>query len=106
MKKRIYDVSEEGKVIMAGVTAGEIKSFFSMSGMKMTDYTRTGYKIKGRYTIMDAGLIEQGKRAGIEKTFNMPERFWESWRACCNMFQNVTWVQQWEPGVKVLKGWQ
>ncbi|EOS27633.1 hypothetical protein C806_00080 [Lachnospiraceae bacterium 3-1] len=42
----------------------------------------------------------KGEEKGKKK---IPKKLWKLWEARCSGFRQVEWVQQWKPGVKVLR---
>lgn len=103
MRKLVYDLYEEDKKILEQKTAKEIREFLQLPGIKMADYTKKKRKVKGKYTITIAGEAVKDSEIMKARRPSMENEFWEEWQHWCNMFQNVIWVQQWEPGVKRLQ---
>lgn len=91
-----YNVTDTFRslIILRDASASQIKKHFGKTSLNLSPYL-DGVLYRGRY------LIEMSEDKNPEN-YHVPQNLYEEWGKVHKMFQNVEWVKEWSPDVRVL----
>ena len=98
MKQYLYDVyTDDGSKIMSEVTSREIADCFGIRLTIIATYAKEDKPYRGKYW-----FVRVVKNSSDETLTYLPQSLLKEWDKVRNLFQNVIWVKNYSPGVKVL----
>lgn len=85
--KKLYSLYVGDRPVMLSVPAKQIREYLEMPSLKMADYVKKQYLVRGKYRIVDEGEVQSIEKK--QKKPAIPADMWKEWEEVCGRLKGV-----------------
>lgn len=85
--KKLYSLYAGKMAVMQSVPADRIREYLGMPSLKMADYVKKQYLVRGKYRIVDEGEVQSNEKK--QKKPAIPADMWKEWEEVCGRLRGI-----------------